>query len=80
MSDKICDKIKYLISKNSGITNSINHNFGKIRIDSYNSLPIKKMLTFHSLIILNKSALNKNENEYYYNIFLQKGLYAYKFQ
>ena len=80
MSDKICDKIKYLISRNSGITNSINHNFGKIRIDSYNSLPIKKMLTFHSLIILNKSALNKNENEYYYNIFLQKGLYTYKFQ
>ena len=80
LSDKICDKIKYLISKNSGITNSINHNFGKIRIDSYNSLPIKKMLTFHSLIILNKSALNKNENEYYYNIFLQKGLYTYKFQ
>ena len=57
MSDKICDKIKYLISKNSGITNSINYNFGKIRIDSYNSLPIKKMLTFHSLIILNKSLL-----------------------
>ena len=40
--NKICDKIKYLISKRSGITNSINHNFGKIRIDSYNSLPIKK--------------------------------------
>ena len=35
---QICNKIKYLISKESGITNSINHNFGKIRIDSYNSL------------------------------------------
>ena len=31
--DKICDKIKYLISEKSGITDSINHNFGKIRID-----------------------------------------------
>ena len=40
--DKICDEIKYLISKKSGITNSINQNFGKIRIDSYNSLRIKK--------------------------------------
>ena len=39
---KICDKIKYLISKKRGITNSINYNFGKIKIDSYNSLPIKK--------------------------------------
>ena len=38
--DKICDKIKYLISKKSGITNSINHNFGEIRIDSHNALPI----------------------------------------
>ena len=37
---------KYLISKKSGITNSINHNFGKIRIDSYNSLPFKKNKLF----------------------------------
>ena len=27
--DKICDKIKYLISEKIGITDSINHNFGK---------------------------------------------------
>ena len=31
---KICDKVKYLISEKSGIANSINHNFGEIRIDS----------------------------------------------
>ena len=43
---KICDKIKYLISKKRGITNSINYNFGKIKIDSYNSLPIKKYWLF----------------------------------
>ena len=30
--DKICDKIKYLISKKSDITDSIDHNFGEIRI------------------------------------------------
>ena len=40
--NKICDKIKYLISKSHITNNSINHNFGKIRNDSYNSLPIKK--------------------------------------
>ena len=34
--DLICDNIKYLTSKKSGITNSINLNFGNIRIDSYN--------------------------------------------
>ena len=41
-----------LISEESGITYSINHNFGKIRIDSNNSLPIEKILTFHNVIIL----------------------------
>ena len=37
--------IKFMIRLNmvlqkSGITNSINYNFGKIKIDSYNSLSI----------------------------------------
>ena len=38
----IYNRIKYLISEKSGITDSINHNFARIRIDSFNSLPIKK--------------------------------------
>ena len=66
------------IVKNCGITNSINHNFGKIRIDPYNSLPIKKILTFHNVIILIKSVVNKNRNKYYYNIFQEKGSYKDK--
>ena len=35
----ISERIKYLISEKSGITDSTNHNFGGIRIDSYNSFP-----------------------------------------
>ena len=70
--DKICNKIKYLTSEKSGITDSINHNFAKIRIDSYNSLPIEKILIFH------KSVVNKNKNNYYYNIFLEKCSYKDK--
>ena len=77
--DKICDKIKDLISEKSGITDSINHNFGEIRIDSYNSLPIEKVLTFHNVIILIKSVVNKYKNNYYYNIFLEKGSYKERF-
>ena len=50
------------------ITYSINHNFARSRIDSYGSLP----LTFH-VIMLMKSVVNKNENNYCYNIFLEKG-------
>ena len=76
--DKICDKVKYLISEKSGIADSINHNFGEIRIDSCNYLPIEKMLTFHNVIILIKSVVNKNKNNYYYNIFLEKGLHKDK--
>ena len=44
--DKICDKIKYLVSEISGITDSINHNFRKI--GSYNSLPIEKIFIHFS--------------------------------
>ena len=73
--DKICDSIKYLICKGSGITGSISYNFGKIRIDSYNYLPIEKILTFVNVIKLIKLIVNKNKNEYYYSIFLEKCLY-----
>ena len=67
--DNIYDKIKYLIREKGSITDNINHNFGKIRIDSYNSLPIEKILTFHNVIILIKSVVNKNKNNHYYNVF-----------
>ena len=73
--DKICDKIKYLISKKSGITDSINHNFARIRSDPYDFLPIEKISTFHNVIILIKSVVNKKKNKYNCSIFLEKGLY-----
>ena len=44
--DEICNGTKYLISDKSGTTDSINYNFVKIRIDSYNSLPIVKHIDF----------------------------------
>ena len=63
--DEICDKINL-------ITDSINHNFGRVRIDSCNSLPIEKILTFH-VIILIMSVVTKIKNKYFCNIFLEKG-------
>ena len=65
--------INYLISEKSGFTYSINHNFARIRIDSYTFLPIEKMLTFHNIIILIKPVVNKNKNNYFCDIFLEKG-------
>ena len=72
--DEICHKIKYLMSEKNGITDSVNHNFARNRICSYDSLSIEKILTFHNIIMLIKSVVKKNKNEYYHNIFLDKGL------
>ena len=47
-------------------------------MDSYNSLPTEKILTFHNVTILIKSVANINKNNYYYNIFLEKGSYKDK--
>ena len=51
---KIDDIIKHLVlfkwkseREKSGIKDSINHNFARIRIDSYNSLPMEKLLATH---------------------------------
>ena len=76
--DVIHNRIRYLISEKRDITGCINHNFARIRTYSYNSLPIEKAVTFHNVIILIKSVVNKNENKYYYNTFLEKGLYKCK--
>ena len=74
----ICNRIKYLKSEKRSITDRINYIFAKIRIDSYNPLAIKKLLTFHNGLILIKSVVNENKNKYYYNIFLEKGSYKDK--
>ena len=39
--DASYDRIKYLASKKSGITDTIGHKFLGVRIDSYNFLPIQ---------------------------------------
>ena len=49
----IYSRIRYLISEKSGITDSINHNFTRIRIDSYHSLPIEKISIFNVIIPIN---------------------------
>ena len=38
----IYNKIRYLMGVKSGITYVISHNYAKINIDSYDSLPIEK--------------------------------------
>ena len=74
----VYDRIRDLITEKSGVTYSTSHQFAKIRIDSYNYLPIEKPPTFHDVIIVIKSVVNKNKNDYYCNIFSEKGSYEDK--
>ena len=73
--DAISNRIRYLSSQISGITYVISYNYARIKIDLYDSLPLEKTLTLHNVVILIKSVLNKNQNHYYYNMFLEKGSY-----
>ena len=71
----IFDRIKYLVTEKSDDKDSANHNPARIRTDSYNSLPIEKILTLHNIIILITAVFNRDKNNYNYNTFLEKCLY-----
>ena len=73
--DFIYNKFRYLIGVKSGITYVISHNYAKVKVDSYDSLPLEKTMAFHSVIIHIMSVWNKDQNHYYYNIFLEKCSY-----
>ena len=71
---RLYNRIIYLISVKSGITYIISHNYATIKVDSYDSLPLEKAMTFRNLIIIAKSVWNK-DNNYYFIIFLGKACY-----
>ena len=73
--DAVYDRIRYLISLKNCITYIFSHFFAKIKLDSFDSLPKEKILTWHNVIIQIKSVLNKNKNHGYYRIFLEKCSY-----
>ena len=49
----------------SSITYVFSHYYAKIKVGSYDSLPIEKTLTLDNVKILIKSVLNKDQNHYY---------------
>ena len=73
--DIIYDSIIYLKSLKTGITYVISHNYARIKVDSYDALPLEKTLNLHNVIILIKSVFNKDQRNYYYNVFLKKCSY-----
>ena len=62
----------YLIGLKSSITYTFPQIYAKIKIDSDDDLPLNETMTFHNVIILLKSAFNKNQNYHYYNTFLEQ--------
>ena len=50
------------------------HYFAKFKVDSYDSLPIEKILMLNNVIIHIKSVPNKDKNHYYVKRFLEKCL------
>ena len=74
--DAIDNRIRYLISLKSDIT-FFSHYFAKVKVYSFSSLPIEKILILQSVLIFIKLVLNKYQNHYYYyKIFLEK--YSYQ--
>ena len=77
---KVCDGTRYLalfraakfIGVKSGITYVFSHNYAKIKVDLFDSLPLEKTFAFRNVIIHIKSVLNKDQNHYYHNTFLEK--------
>ena len=47
----IFDRIRYLIGGKSSITYGISQNNSKLKVDSYDSFPLQKMLIFHNVIM-----------------------------
>ena len=70
--DVIFNRIIYLINQKSFISYVISHNYAKIKVALYDSLPLEKILTFNNFIIFINFVFNKEKNNYYYNIFLEK--------
>ena len=83
--DSICNRIRYLISVKSGITYIVFHNYKKKqnkknnKVESYNSQPLEKTITFHNVVTHIRSVWNKGKNNYYSKIFLEKASYKNSF-
>ena len=58
--DSIYNRIRYLVRVKSDITHVFFPNYAKIKVESYYSLPLVKVLTFHNVVIMIKSVFNKD--------------------
>ena len=54
------------------VLHAVSHNFARVKVDSYDFLPLEKTMTFRNVIILMKLVFNRDKNNYCYNIFSEK--------
>ena len=73
--DGIQNRIEYLVSEKISITYVSSHNYARIKIYSYDSLPLEKKLALDNVKKPINSVFYKNQKHYYYNIFLEKTSY-----
>ena len=69
--DAIYNKIRYLRGVKCDIRYVFSLYYAKIKVEFYDFFPIKK-LTLHNVIIHINSVLNKDQTQYYCNMFLEK--------
>ena len=62
--DSIYNRSRYLKGIKSGMTYITSHNYAKIKVDSYDSFPREKTMTFHNDIMFIKSVFNRDKNNY----------------
>ena len=55
--------IRYLIEVKRGITYVISKNYAKIKVDSYDSLPLERTFSLHNVIVLIKSVAHKKKKK-----------------
>ena len=76
--DGIFDRIIYLIGLKSGTRYVDSHmvfSYSKTKTDWDVDLSLEKTLNMCNFVIFIKSAFNKNRNQYYYKMFLEKCAY-----
>ena len=66
-------RMNTLLDKKSGITYVFSHYYTKIKVES---LPLENALILQNFITDTKSVVNKDQNHYHYNMFLEK--YSYQ--
>ena len=67
--------IIFFISQKIDIVYGFFHKYAGIKVDSYGCFVFEKTLALQNVTILIKSVFNKDQNDYYYNIFLAKCSY-----